>query len=68
MIDDICNKMEVHKCVLCHKANCNKLYKNIDPERIIRAIKFDNIKGARYLLGDQSLDKVDSNESCPLNN
>ena len=67
MIDDICNKMEVHKCVLCHKANCNKLYKNINPERIIRAIKFDNIKGARYLLGDNSLDKVDSNESCPLN-
>ena len=65
MID---NKIEVHRCALCYDANCNKLYKNINPERIIRAIKFDNLKGARYLLKEKSLDKnFNCTESCPLN-
>ena len=39
-------KMELHKCVLCHDAPCSKIYKNIDPSRIIRAVRFDNKKGA----------------------
>ena len=59
----------VHKCVLCHDAPCLNIYKNINPERIIRAIKFDNKKGARTLIGDETScfeKNIDSNSRCPL--
>lgn len=46
--------MELHKCALCYEAPCSKIYKNINPERIIRAIRFDNIKGAYKLIEDKS--------------
>ena len=49
------NNKEVSKCLLCHDAECSKQYKNIDVERIFRAIKFDNIKGARYLIKNEEL-------------
>ena len=62
--------IEIHKCVLCHNAPCNKKYKNIKPERIIRAAKFDNLEGARYLINDKEncFEKDESyNDVCPLN-
>ena len=46
------------------------MYKNINPERIIRAIKFDNKKGARSLIKDEEncFEKdATYNEKCPLN-
>ena len=46
-------QMEIHRCALCYDAPCKKMYKNIDPERIIRAVKFKNEKGARNLIGDE---------------
>ena len=61
---------ELHKCVLCYDAPCSKMYKNINPERIIRAIRFDNIKGAYKLIEDKSkcMELNDnSKEKCPLN-
>ncbi len=62
--------LEIHKCVLCHNAPCNKLYKNVDPERIIRALRFDNLKGA-YLLIEDGKSYVElndnCNEKCPMN-
>ena len=58
--------MEVHKCLLCHNATCNKAYKNIDPERIIRAIKLDNEKGARSLIDNNCFEK-EERDTCPLN-
>ena len=64
------NKIEIHKCVLCHDAPCSKLYKNINPERIIRAIKFDNSKGARELLDNEKTCFEKNNrckEKCPRN-
>ncbi len=64
------NKMEIHKCVLCHNAPCKKMYKNIDPERIIRAIKFEDQKGARTLIGDEKTcfeKNKTCKEKCPLN-
>lgn len=61
------NKEQIHRCVLCHDALCNKIYKNIDPERIIRAIKFDNEKGARSLITDNCFDKNSNcDKKCPL--
>ena len=63
-------KMEVHKCALCHNAPCKKMYKNINPERIIRAIKFDNLKGAFSLIrNEKDCLKLNegSKEKCPLN-
>lgn len=70
ILKKISYKMEVNKCILCHNAPCKKMYKNIDPERIIRAIKFDNIKGARSLISNDKncYDKNNScNDFCPLN-
>ena len=63
------NNLEVHKCVLCHNAPCSRLYKNIDPERVIRAIKLDNKAGARTLVDNINnyLEKnAECNEKCPL--
>ena len=68
--EQLLNKIEVNKCVCCHDAPCNKMYKNINPERIIRAIKFDNKKGARSLIRDKEnyLEKNSThNGKCPLN-
>ena len=70
MKEELNNKIEIHKCVLCHDAPCKKIYKNIDPERIIRAIKLENIKGARTLIKNENncFEKnPNSNEKCPLN-
>ena len=60
---------EINKCVLCHNAPCQKIYKNLDFSRIIRAIKFDNKKGAVALINnDSNLEKNESyNAKCPLN-
>ena len=68
--EELSNKMEINKCVLCHDAPCSKMYKNINPERIIRALKFENKKGARMLIkdDDKCFEKnLNSNEKCPLN-
>lgn len=65
-----CNNIEIHKCVHCYDAPCSKIYKNINPERIIRAIKFDNEKGARALIDDESMcfeKNIDCDEQCPRN-
>ncbi len=66
---EISCKVEVYKCAHCHDAPCIKMYKNINPDRIIRAIKFDNIKGARYLIkNDKNCLKknTNNNSKCPL--
>lgn len=63
-------ELEIHKCALCYDAPCNKIYKNVDPERIIRALRFDNPKGASIYVKDKNtyLEK-DKNckEKCPYN-
>lgn len=67
--EEIYDRMEIHKCVLCHNAPCTKIYKNINPERILRAIKFDNMKGARYLIQDEEKcfeKNYTCNEKCPI--
>ncbi|MBR1748681.1 MAG: NAD-dependent dihydropyrimidine dehydrogenase subunit PreA [Bacilli bacterium] len=62
-------KIEVHKCALCHDAPCKKIYKNINPERIIRALRLENKKGARSLLENKNqwYEKKNGDEKCPLN-
>ena len=62
-------KTEINKCVLCYDAPCKKIYKNIDPSRIIRAIKFDNKKGALTLIKNDHLFEKNKNcdTKCPLN-
>lgn len=65
-----CAKMEIHKCANCYNAPCQKMYKNINPERIIRAVKLDNAKGARTLISDEQkcFEREEScSEKCPLN-
>ncbi len=63
------NKNGIHKCLLCYKGACSKQYKNVDVERIIQAIKFDNVKGARYLIPNEEncLEKnKECTEKCPV--
>lgn len=68
--EKLSNKIEIHKCMLCHNAPCKKMYKNIDPERIIRAVKFKNERGARNLIGNEETcfeKNADCSGNCPLN-
>ena len=68
--EELTNKIEINKCICCHDAPCKKIYKNINPERIIRALKFDNKKGAHSLIQDEEkcFEKNPAcNEKCPLN-
>jgi len=63
-------ELEIHKCALCYDAPCKKIYKNVDPERIIRALRFDNQKGASTFIKDKNnyLEKnKDCKEKCPYN-
>lgn len=59
-------KSEINKCVLCFDAPCKKMYEGIDPERVIRSLKFDNIKGASSLIYGKNLNKI-CDGKCPLN-
>ena len=70
LINNKYTKAEINKCILCYDAPCKKIYKNTDPERIIRALKFNNIKGARTFINNDKncFDKnSDCTEKCPLN-
>lgn len=63
------NKRSVDNCLLCYEGICSKKYKNVDVERILQAIKFDNILGARYLIKDEVnlLEKnLDCTDECPI--
>lgn len=54
---------ELHKCVLCHNAPCSQKCKKCDPEKIIRAARFENIKGARMLIENEN-PCIDCDEPC----
>ncbi len=59
-------KLEIHKCALCYNAPCKKIYKNVNPERIIRALRFDNLRGAKTFINKNYLVKNDnSHAKCP---
>lgn len=58
-------ELETHKCDLCHNAPCNKIYKNVSPERIIRALRFENFKGAKTFIKENYLEKNNNKEKCP---
>lgn len=61
-------EFEIHKCALCYDAPCKKIYKNVDPERIIRALRLDNSKGASTFIQNNFLEKNDtSSAKCPCN-
>ena len=68
--EELSDKIEIYKCVCCHDAPCIKMYKNINPARIIRALKFKNEKGARTFIKDEEncFEKnIECNVKCPLN-
>ena len=61
-------ELEIHKCALCYDAPCKKIYKNVNPERIIRALRFDNLKGAKSFINKNYLVKNEnSSAKCPCN-
>ena len=43
---------EFDSCILCHDAPCSKVCSKFNPDRILRAIKFDNLELAQDLLPD----------------
>lgn len=53
MMEDL--KIETHKCKLCYDAPCSNKCPYFSPDRIIRALRFDNLKGACYLLKKKNL-------------
>ncbi len=60
-------KLEIHKCLLCHDAPCKKMYQNVEPERVIRALIFENEKGATSFLKDENyLEKSTIDCKCPM--
>lgn len=58
-------ELEIHKCALCYNAPCKKIYKNVNPERIIRSLRFDNQKGASTFINENYLEKNENNIKCP---
>ena len=62
-------KNKIRDCLLCYEGSCSNLYKNIDAKRILQAIKFDNVLGARYLIKneDNCFEKNDIEYNCPSN-
>lgn len=60
-------ELEIHKCALCYDSPCKKIYKNVNPERIIRALRFENNVGAKTLIKENYLEKNKVNITCPCN-
>lgn len=53
-------KLEMHKCMLCHDAPCTKACPRFKPDKVLRSLHFDNVKGACL-----SLEKNNPCEGCP---
>lgn len=60
-------QFEIHKCALCYNSPCKKIYKNVDPERIIRALRFENYTGAKTFIKEDYLEKNKVSITCPCN-
>src|SRR5574344_2080345 len=66
--EDIKLKALVHNCFTCDNAMCSKsCSQGLDVARIIRAIKFDNIDGARALLPQDIDCEKCAEKSCICN-
>ena len=46
---------QISRCLLCHDAPCTKVCPQVDPARILRAIRFENDLGAAMLLPDDDI-------------
>lgn len=67
MYQPIPDKMELHRCLLCHDAPCTAACEHFDPARILRAMRFDDADGAALLLGGDSCGGCDAPcvKACP---
>ncbi|MGN0481644.1 MAG: NAD-dependent dihydropyrimidine dehydrogenase subunit PreA [Lachnospiraceae bacterium] len=47
-------KTEINKCLICHDAPCSKACNGTEPERIIRALRFDNLQALFLTVPDEN--------------
>lgn len=60
--------LEVYKCKLCKDAPCSKNCNRLKPDKIIRSVRFDNLKGACSMLeNDNPCLNCDAASQCELN-
>lgn len=58
-------KNEVEGCLLCHNAPCTKKCAyNVKPDEVIRALRFENINGAKKLLAESDPCYFCEEETC----
>ncbi|MDO4193513.1 MAG: NAD-dependent dihydropyrimidine dehydrogenase subunit PreA [Erysipelotrichaceae bacterium] len=54
MFERIILRSDMLKCALCHDAPCSAVCKQMDPDRLLRSIWFDNEEGAAARLPDEN--------------
>lgn len=58
-------KSESDGCLLCYNAPCTaRCPHGVDPAKVIRSLRFDNLSGAAELIGDAELCKGCQEKSC----
>ncbi|MHB8062225.1 MAG: NAD-dependent dihydropyrimidine dehydrogenase subunit PreA [Ruminiclostridium sp.] len=64
-LNDFSAKNESDSCLLCYNAPCTKSCPNeLDPAKVIRSLRFDNISGAAECAGDNELCKACEEKKC----
>ncbi len=64
-LNEFSAKNESDGCLLCYNAFCTKRCPHgLDPARVIRSFRFENIRGAAESVGDSELCKVCEEKSC----
>ncbi len=65
VLNEISAKKEADGCLLCHDAPCSKTCPNVlDPAKIIRSLRFDNINGAAESAADCELCHTCNEKDC----
>lgn len=58
-------KNEIESCLLCHNAACTKACSNnCQPDKVIRSLRFDNMNGAKEIIGKTDSCYFCEAESC----
>lgn len=58
-------KNEVEGCLLCHNAPCTKnCPHNAKPDEVFRALRFENVNGAKKIIAETDMCLLCEEESC----
>ena len=65
MLNEFSAKNESDSCLLCYNASCTKgCPHGLDPARVIRSLRFENISGAAYSKGNSAICRTCNEKSC----